>query len=87
LPQAIDLLRPGGRLAVLSFHSLEDRRVKRFLRDQARDCICPPEQPLCTCDHRPTVRIITRRPARPDEIEIAQNPRARSARLRVAEKL
>jgi 16S rRNA (cytosine1402-N4)-methyltransferase len=87
LPQAVELLRSGGRLAVISFHSLEDRLVKRFFRRQAQDCICPPEQPMCTCQHQPTLRVITRRPVRPDETEIAQNPRARSARLRVAEKL
>lgn len=87
LPQAIELLRSGGRLVVISFHSLEDRLVKRFLRLQARDCICPPEQPVCTCSHQPTLRIITRRPVRPDETEIAQNPRSRSARLRAAERL
>lgn len=87
LPQAVELLRPGGRLAIISFHSLEDRLVKRFFRRQAQDCICPPEQPVCTCQHQPTLRVITRRPVRPDETEIAQNPRARSARLRVAEKL
>jgi 16S rRNA (cytosine1402-N4)-methyltransferase len=87
LPQAVELLRPGGRLAVISFHSLEDRLVKRFFRLQARDCVCPPEQPVCTCQHRPTLRVVTRRPLRPDETEIAQNPRARSARLRVAQRL
>lgn len=87
LPQAIELLRPGGRLAVISFHSLEDRQVKQFFRLQSRDCICPPEQPVCTCQHQPVLRIVTRRPVRPTEAEIAQNPRARSARLRVAERL
>lgn len=87
LPQAVELLRPGRRLAVISFHSLEDRLVKQFFRRQAQGCICPPEQPVCTCQHQPTLRVITRRPVRPDEKEIAQNPRARSARLRVAEKL
>jgi 16S rRNA (cytosine1402-N4)-methyltransferase len=87
LPQAVEVMRPGGRLAVLSFHSLEDRLVKRFFRNQAKDCICPPDQPVCTCQHKPTLRIITRRPVRPDAEEIEQNPRARSARLRVAEKL
>jgi 16S rRNA (cytosine1402-N4)-methyltransferase len=87
LPQAIELLRPGGRLAVISFHSLEDRLVKRFFRRQAQDCICPPELPVCACKHRATLRIITRRPVQPDEAEITQNRRARSARLRVAEKL
>lgn len=87
LPQAVELLRPGGRLAVISFHSLEDRLVKRFFRQQARDCVCPPEQPVCTCHHQPTLHVITRRPVQPDEAEIERNPRARSARLRVAEKL
>ena len=87
LPQAVDVLRPGGRLAVISFHSLEDRIVKRFFRRQASDCICPPEQPVCTCEHQPSLKIVTRKPLRPDEIEIVQNSRSRSARLRVAEKL
>jgi len=87
LPQAIDLLASGGRLAVISFHSLEDRIVKQFFRRESQDCICSPKQPVCTCDHRAQVRIITRRPVRPDEAEIEQNPRSRSARLRVVEKL
>ena len=87
LPRAVELLRPGGRLAVLSFHSLEDRLVKRYFRDEARDCICPPEQPICTCQHEPLLRVITRRPVRPTVSEMEQNRRARSARLRVAEKL
>jgi 16S rRNA (cytosine1402-N4)-methyltransferase len=87
LPQAVEVLRPGGRLAVISFHSLEDRLVKRFLRRQAQDCICPPEQPVCTCQHTPTLRVVTRRPVRPDEAEVEHNPRARSARLRVAERV
>jgi 16S rRNA (cytosine1402-N4)-methyltransferase len=87
LPQAVELLRPCGRLAVISFHSLEDRLVKRFFRDEARDCICPPEQPICTCDHKRVLRLITRRPVRPTTRETIENRRARSARLRVAEKL
>lgn len=75
----------GARLVVISFHSLEDRRVKEFFRLHAKDCICPPRQPVCTCDHRATLREVTRRPLRPSEAEVARNPRARSARLRVAE--
>ena len=76
---------PGARIVVISFHSLEDRVVKQFFRDRARDCVCPPRQPVCTCDHRATLREISRRVRRPSEDEIARNPRARSARLRVAE--
>ena len=87
LPQAVDILSPGGRLAVISFHSLEDRPVKRFLRQESRDCICPPEVPVCTCGHRATLRLVTRKPVRPTADEIAANPRARSARLRVAERI
>ncbi len=87
LPQAVSLLAPGGRLAVISFHSLEDRIVKTFFRDEARDCICPPHQPVCTCGHKATLRIITRKPVEADEAEVQQNSRARSAKLRVAERL
>ena len=87
LPQAVDVLAPGGRLAVLAFHSLEDRIVKQFFRTESRDCICPPEQPVCTCDHAATIQEITRRPIQASEVESEQNPRSRSARLRVAEKL
>jgi 16S rRNA (cytosine1402-N4)-methyltransferase len=87
LPQAIALLRPGGRLAVISFHSLEDRIVKQVFRDEATDCICPPKQPVCTCGHRATISLITRKPITADEAEIAANPRSRSAKLRIAEKL
>ncbi len=87
LPQAVDLLRPGGRLAVISFHSLEDRIVKQFMRRESQDCICPPEQPVCTCDHVATLREVTRKPLMADEAEVARNPRARSARLRVAERV
>ena len=85
LVDAEGLLGPGGRIAVISFHSLEDRAVKTFFRDRARDCICPPRQPVCTCDHRATLREISRKVSRPTGDEIARNPRARSARLRVAE--
>jgi 16S rRNA (cytosine1402-N4)-methyltransferase len=87
LPQAVEILAPGGRLAVISFHSLEDRLVKRFFRRESRDCICPPEAPACTCDHRATLRLVTRKPIRPTADEAAANPRARSARLRVAERM
>lgn len=85
LPQAVALLSPGGRLAVISFHSLEDRTVKDFFKREAKDCICPPEQPICTCDHRATLHIITKKPVMSSEQEINLNPKARSAKLRVAE--
>ncbi len=87
LPQAIALLRPGGRLAVITFHSLEDRIVKQVFRRAAADCICPPGQPVCTCGHRPEVREITRKPLMADAAEVSRNPRSRSARLRAVEKL
>ncbi|HXM55922.1 MAG TPA: 16S rRNA (cytosine(1402)-N(4))-methyltransferase RsmH [Candidatus Dormibacteraeota bacterium] len=84
---AVEILSPGGRLAVIAFHSLEDAAVKRFLADEARDCVCPPRQPVCTCGHRATLRILTRKPLRPTEQEVAVNPRSRSARLRAAERI
>jgi 16S rRNA (cytosine1402-N4)-methyltransferase len=84
LPAAFEMLRPGGRLAVISFHSLEDRIVKRFLRDRARGCTCPPEFPVCVCGREPEARILTAKPVRPSALEIDRNPRASSARLRVA---
>jgi len=87
LPAAFEMLRPGGRLAVISFHSLEDRIVKRFLRDKERGCICPPEFPVCTCGHEPELRAIHRRAIRPSAREIAENPRAKAARLRTAVKV
>jgi 16S rRNA (cytosine1402-N4)-methyltransferase len=87
LPQAIDLLRPGGRLAVITFHSLEDRIVKDAFRLASTDCICPPKTPICVCGHRASVRLINRKPIIASEAEIAQNPRSRSAKLRVVEKL
>ncbi len=87
LPQAISLLTPGGRLAVISFHSLEDRIVKQFFKREASDCICPPEQPVCTCDHHATVTIITKKPIVASPEEQSRNPRARSAKLRVAQKI
>jgi 16S rRNA (cytosine1402-N4)-methyltransferase len=87
LPIAWRMLPPGGRLAAISFHSLEDRRVKRFLADLARGCICPPEQPICTCGHEPEAELVSRRAVKPSEAESERNPRARSARLRCARKL
>ena len=84
LPAALDLLRPGGRLAVISFHSLEDRIVKRFLRSQEHGCTCPPDLPVCVCGHEPSLRAISRRAVRPGAQEVAANPRAASARLRAA---
>jgi 16S rRNA (cytosine1402-N4)-methyltransferase len=87
LPQAIEALAPGGRLAVISFHSLEDRMVKQFIRRESRDCICPPRQPVCTCGHRAGLVEIISHPLRPQLPEIQVNPRARSARLRIAEKI
>ncbi len=87
LPQALDVLRPGGRLVVIAFHSLEDRIVKQFFRQEARDCICPPRQPVCTCGHKARVRILTRKPVVPSEAELQANPRSRSAKLRAVEKV
>jgi 16S rRNA (cytosine1402-N4)-methyltransferase len=87
LTAALTILKPGGRMATISFHSLEDRMVKSFFNVESKDCICPPQQPVCTCGHRATLQIVTRRPVRPSEAEVAANPRARSARLRVAQKL
>ena len=84
LPAAFEMLRPGGRLAVISFHSLEDRIVKRFLRDRARGCTCPPELPVCVCGREPEARLLTRKPIRPSAHEVDLNPRASSARLRAA---
>jgi 16S rRNA (cytosine1402-N4)-methyltransferase len=87
LEGALQVLAPGGRIAVISFHSLEDGTVKRFFQREARGCVCPPGQPVCTCGHTATLRIVTRRPHRPTPEEVAANPRSRSARLRAAERL
>lgn len=87
LRDAIELLKPGGRICVISFHSLEDRIVKHLFRDLAAECICPPNMPVCTCGVKPIVKVITRKPITPNEEELKSNPRARSASLRVAEKL
>jgi 16S rRNA (cytosine1402-N4)-methyltransferase len=86
LPAALSMLRPGGRLAVISFHSLEDRIVKTFMRERERGCVCPPGLPICVCGHEPELRATTRKPIRPSDREVARNPRAASARLRVAVK-
>lgn len=87
LEDFIDLLAPGSRLAVISFHSLEDRIVKNTFRGLARACICPKESPICNCQHKPTIKIITRHPIKPSDKEIISNPRSRSAKLRIVEKL
>lgn len=99
LPQAIDLLTPGGparhdkqgvaggRLAVISFHSGEDRMVKHYFKQESQDCICPPELPVCQCDHQASIRLITKKPVVPTTEEITRNPRSRSAKLRVVEKI
>lgn len=86
LHAAVEGLNPGGRLAVITFHSLEDRIVKQTLRELARGCTCPPEFPVCVCGNKPKVRLVTRKPITADAMELADNPRARSAKLRVAEK-
>jgi len=87
LPAALESLKPGGRLAVIAFHSLEDRIVKRYFRQESKDCICPPEIPICVCEHKAKLKELTRRPIRPEDNEVDRNPRARSAKLRAAEKI
>ena len=86
LPTALEMLRPEGRLAVVSFHSLEDRIVKRFLRAEEKGCTCPPDFPICVCGHQPALRALSRRPIKASPQELAANPRAASARLRAAVK-
>ena len=86
LPAAMEMLRPGGRIAVISFHSLEDRIVKRYFRREERGCTCPPELPVCVCGRGPTLRLLTRKALRPSTDEVARNPRSASARLRGAQK-
>jgi 16S rRNA (cytosine1402-N4)-methyltransferase len=87
LPRAIGILRPGGRLVVISFHSLEDRIVKQAFKLEATDCICPPRQPVCVCGHVARVRLVTRKPIEAGAAEIAANPRSRSAKLRAVERI
>ena len=87
LNEAIDVLAPGGRLAVVSYHSLEDRVVKEFMRRESASCVCPPDAPACVCGHASTLTPVTRRVERPSPAETRANPRSRSARLRVAERI
>ncbi|HTX86598.1 MAG TPA: 16S rRNA (cytosine(1402)-N(4))-methyltransferase RsmH [Candidatus Nanoarchaeia archaeon] len=87
LPQAVTALKSGGRIAIISFHSLEDRIVKDFFKIESRACLCPPEIPLCRCGHSALLKIVTKKPLTPTEEEIKINPRGRSAKMRVAEKI
>lgn len=87
LPVAVSLLRPGGRLAVIGFHSLEDRITKTYFQREARNCICPPGLPVCSCGHTAQVRLAGRKAIRPAEVEVRKNPASRSAKLRVLERL
>ena len=87
LKQAMKTLDSGGRLVVIGYHSLENRVVKEFMRQEARGCICSPSTPVCICEHEPTVKVITKRVVRPSYLEVEDNPRSRSAKLRVVERL
>jgi 16S rRNA (cytosine1402-N4)-methyltransferase len=87
LPVLTGCLASGGKIAIISFHSLEDRLVKHFFRQESKDCICPPNQPVCTCDHVASLKVLTRKPLTASEQEIIRNPRSRSAKLRIAEKI
>ena len=87
LKEVMGLLNPGGRLAVITFHSLEDRIVKRAFRDRSQGCVCPGDFPQCVCGREPEIRIITKKPVTASQSELDENPRSRSAKLRVAEKL
>lgn len=83
----VDVLKPQGRISIITFHSLEDRIIKNAYKELSKGCICPPEFPICKCDKKPKVKIITRKPIYPSDIEVNQNPRSRSAKLRIAEKI
>ena len=87
LPQALKVLEPGARLAIISFHSLEDRIVKEFFKQESRGCLCPPNFPICQCNHKAQIKIITKKPVVPSIEEVRANPRSRSAKLRVAERI
>ena len=87
LEQAIEILEEGGRVVVISYHSLEDRMVKRLFKQEAKDCICPPEIIVCQCEHKAKLKIVTKKPIVPTEEEINENPRSRSAKMRVAERI
>jgi 16S rRNA (cytosine1402-N4)-methyltransferase len=87
ITSAVDLLNPGGRLVVISFHSLEDRIVKRFFLEEAKGCICPPRLPVCVCNHRPRCELLTRKGVRASDAEVEANPRARSAVLRAVRRI
>lgn len=87
IKDSIDALHAGGRLIVISYHSLEDRIVKKIFKEEATDCICPARQPICTCSHKKRIKILTKKPVVPDESEISANPRSRSAKLRAAERV
>jgi 16S rRNA (cytosine1402-N4)-methyltransferase len=87
LDGALDRLHPGGRLVVISYHSLEDRMVKQFMREQSAVCVCPPSVPVCVCGRSPRLRLLTRRAITPRQDEVQRNPRSRSAKLRAAEKI
>jgi 16S rRNA (cytosine1402-N4)-methyltransferase len=87
MPEAIDVLEPGGRLVAISYHSGEDRMVKKTLNEEARGCTCPPDLPVCVCGRNAIVRVLTKKAVRPSDEEVQNNPRAKSARLRAAERL
>ena len=87
LDQAAELLRPGGRLAVISFHSLEDRIVKETIRRRESGCTCPPDFPVCVCGFQQTLRSVSKKPITPEDSELLENPRSRSARVRIAERI